>query len=120
MLGMAGLLVMGIVITGCKKDYSSVAPPDQPAPQGLTATPSSVSVSSSQSQTVIVRGGVHPYVIAQAPASTLAQATIVDAGRDTITVTISGVSVATGSTSVVIRDGTTPQPKSVAVGITKL
>jgi hypothetical protein len=118
-LGLAGLVLIGLLTHGCRKDNAVVAPVDQPVQQGLTASPASVSVSSSQSRNIVVSGGIQPYAIAQAPSSALAQATIADASRDTITVTISGVSVATGSTSVIIRDGSTPQPKTVTVGITK-
>jgi hypothetical protein len=114
-----GMSCVGMTTLSCKRDESPVAPGYQPTQQGLSAVPSTVSVSSSQSRNVSISGGIQPYAIVQAPSASLASATIVDANRDTIVLSISGVTTATGSTAVVVRDATTPQPKSVSIAITK-
>ncbi len=113
----ACLIVLGVLAGSCSKDQGSTAPPTQSGPQ-LTATPPGVALAGTTPQNVTITGGAHPYTIAQAPAPGLATAQFVNANVDTAVLVITGVSTATGSTSVVVRDASSPQ-RSVTVGISK-
>jgi hypothetical protein len=114
-----GVVCIAVLIGSCKKDESQ---PTTPVPQGpqLTAVPLGVTVGLSQSQNVTITGGTHPYTVAQPPNGNLASAQFVNANLDTAVLVITGVSMATGATSMIVRDATTPQQKSVAVGILKV
>lgn len=110
-----GLVILAALTGSCKKDEATAPAPTTPA---LTAAPPGVTVSGTTSQDVTIANGTHPYIISQQPISSLATAHFVDANLDTAVLVISGVSTATGSTSVVVKDASSPQ-RSVAVGITK-
>ncbi len=84
----------------------------------LLANPPSVTLVGTTPQNVTISTGTPPYGIAQAPAAGLATAHFVDSTLASPVLVITGVSTATGSTSVIIRDASTPQ-RSVVVGITK-
>ena len=111
-----GIVSIGVLVGSCKKDEGGTTAPIQTGPL-LTAVPSGVSVGTNVSQNVTITGGTHPYTAAsQNPG--LATAQFVNANVDTAVLVITGVSTATGPTSVVARDASTPQ-KSVSVSVTK-
>jgi len=108
--------VVAMLMGSCKKDEAqSGSTPTGPL---LNASTPAVTVGGGQQANVTISGGTHPYVIAQPPNAALASAQFVNANLDTATLVITGVSTATGSTSVVVRDASSPQ-KSVAIGIVK-
>ena len=95
-------------------------PPTQtgpPAGGGLTAAPASVTVAQGQARVVVISGGIQPYVIAEAPDGSLATAAITS---DTLTITGVTVASVSGSTSVKVKDSSTPPEKEVRVPITKV
>jgi hypothetical protein len=116
----AGVVCLAVLIGSCKKDEGQ--PTGSSTPQGplLTATPAGVTVQTNRLQNVTITGGVRPYSIFQQPNVSLATAQFVNANLDTVVLVITGVSTATGSTSVLVRDASSPQQKSVAVGILKV
>ena len=85
----------------------------------LTANPPSVALTGTTPQNVTISTGTPPYGIAQAPAAGLATAHFVDSTLASPVLVITGVSTATGSTSVIVRDASTPQ-RTVTVGISKV
>ena len=85
----------------------------------LTANPPAVTLVGTTPQNVTISTGTPPYGIAQAPVAGLATAQFVDSTLATAVLVITGVSTATGSTSVIVRDASTPQ-RSVVVGISKV
>ena len=85
----------------------------------LTANPPSVTLTGTTPQNVTISTGTPPYGIAQAPAPGLATAHFVDSTLASPVLVITGVSTATGSTSVIVRDASTPQ-RTVTVGISKV
>ncbi|MBM2839584.1 MAG: hypothetical protein HW412_112 [Bacteroidetes bacterium] len=110
-----GLLCLGALIGSCKKDEGQ--PTSTPPGPLLNANVPGVIVSSGTSQNVTITGGTYPYT-AQSANPGLATASFVNANVDTAILVITGVSTATGGTSVVVRDASTPQ-KSVSIGVTK-
>lgn len=110
------LVTLGVLAGSCSKDQGTTAP--TPTGPALIATPPGVSVSGTGSQNVTITAGTHPYTIVQQPNPGLATAQFVNANLDTAILTITGVSTATGSTAVVVRDASSPQ-RSVTIGITK-
>lgn len=115
-LFVAVLVTLGVLVESCSKDQGTTAP--TPTGPALTATPPGVSLAGTTPQNVTITAGTHPYTIVQQPSPGLATAQFVNANLDTAILTITGVSTATGSTSVVVRDASSPQ-KSVTIGITK-
>lgn len=85
----------------------------------LIANPTAVSLAGLTPQSVTISTGTEPYSIFQPPAPGLATAQFVDPNLSTAVLVITGVSTATGSTSVIVRDASTP-PRSVTVGISKV
>jgi len=85
----------------------------------LVANPPGVTIVGTSSQNVTISSGTHPYVILQQPNPGLASAHFVDPNLDAVVLTISGVSTASGSTAVIVRDASNP-PRSVTVGISKI
>jgi hypothetical protein len=111
-----GVACFCLLIGSCKKDESGpTATPTQTGP-ALTAAPPGVTVGTGGSQNVTITGGTHPYT-AQSQNLNLASVQFTT-NADTATIMITGVSTATGSTSVVVRDASTPT-RAVAVGVTK-
>ncbi|HTY58985.1 MAG TPA: hypothetical protein VMF59_09210 [Bacteroidota bacterium] len=116
-----GLLVWAALLMGlsaCSKD--STAPPTQPqvgAPAGLSAVPPTVAVGIGGIQHVNVTGGTPPYSIASAPGA-IATADIANADSSIAVLKITGVTVASVATSVVVRDNTPSSPKTVSIPIT--
>ena len=109
-----GIVSIGVLVASCKKDEGGTTAPTGPL---LTAVPSGVTVGTNVSQNVTITGGTHPYT-PMSQNQGLVTAQFVNANVDTAVLVITGVSTATGSTSVVVRDASTPQ-KSVSVGVTK-
>ena len=85
----------------------------------LTANPPAVTLVGAGPQNVTISTGVHPYSIFQQPFPGLATAQFIDPNLNSAVLVITGVSTATGSTSVIVRDASSP-PRSVTVGITKV
>lgn len=110
-----GIISIGALIGSCKKDESQPTS-TSPGPL-LNASVPGVIVSSGTSQNVTITAGMYPYT-AQSANPGLATASFVNANVDTAILMITGVSTATGGTSVVVRDASTPQ-KSVSIGVTK-
>jgi hypothetical protein len=112
------LMCAGVLIGSCSKDNSPNSPPQQSAPS-LKTTASSVSVTSGQVQNVTISGGTPAYSISSPPNAALASASLENARNDTITlVIVGGVSTATGSSAVVVRDNSST-PKQVSISIVK-
>lgn len=103
----------------CSKDETPSSSQQQQA-GSLRAEPSSVTVSTNQTRTVAVSAGVPPYLIASAPSPNLATAQFVNASLDTSVLSITGVSVATGSTSVRIKDSSPSPEKEITIQISKV
>ncbi len=105
------------VALDCSKSSNS---PTQPStsnpPPSLNAAPPSVTVAVGAHQSVTVSGGTPPYAIVTAPNST-ATALLVNADSATAILQITGVTVASVSTSVVVKDNTMSTAKSVTVPI---
>ena len=112
------LVVLGVLIGSCSKDQGTSAPTPTVPSATLTANPPGVTLVGTTPQNVTITAGLHPYTIAQQPSPNLATAQFVNANLDTAVLVITGVSTATGSTSVVVRDASTLQ-RSVVVGIVK-
>ncbi len=110
-----GLVCLSVLIGSCK-DEGQPNSPSTPAGSLLTATPAGVTVGAGGSQNVTITGGTHPYT-AQPQNPGLASAQVIT-NADTAVIMITGVSTATGSTSVIVRDASTPQ-KSATVGVNK-
>jgi len=114
------LLVAAVTVVAlhCSKSSGSPTQPATPAtPSTLNAAPPSVTLSANTSQNVTISGGAPPYSISSAP-SAIATAQISNADSAMAIIHIVGVTVASVSTSVVIKDNTTPAPKSVTIPIT--
>ncbi|MBI4536056.1 MAG: hypothetical protein HY708_07240 [Ignavibacteriae bacterium] len=113
------LSVFALAVIACSKDQTPTTTPTQQT-GGLQASPSGVVVSQGQTQNVTITGGVNPYVIATPPNASLATAQFVNANLDTAILSITGaVTTATGSTSVRVRDSSTPTQREVTIAITK-
>ncbi len=100
----------------CSKE-TSVAP-TQPggATAVLYAVPPKVSVGIGGVQHVNVFGGTPPYVITSGPAA-IATVEISDADSSTAILKIMGVTAASDTTAVTVRDNTRPVPKTVTVPV---
>ena len=108
-------LLMGL--SACSKD--STAPPTQPqvgAPAGLYAVPPTVAVGIGGVQHVNVTGGTPPYSIASGPGA-IAAADLANADSSVAVLKITGVTVASVATSVVVKDNTPSSPKTVSISV---
>ncbi len=94
---------------------SSPMQPQQLGPQ-LTAVPPSVTVGSGGTQLVSVSGGIPPYSIASAPSS-IATAQLVNPDSVATTVKITGVTVASVSTAVTIRDSASAKTVVIPINV---
>jgi len=102
-----GLCFIGLSLVGCKSDDN----PANPSGGGITAFPgNAVTVTSGGTSAARLTGGTAPYTIATAPNSAVATARI---SADTLYVT----AVASGSTSLVIRDAAAT-PAMLTISIT--
>jgi hypothetical protein len=106
-----GMLVL--VEIHCSKDSS---PTQAHVGPQLNAVPSAVTVGVGVSQTVAVSGGTPPYGIEAAP-STIATAVLLNPDSATSSVQITGVTVASVSTAVTIKDNSTSETKTVTIPI---
>ncbi len=112
------IAAFALVALHCSKSSSSpTQPPYSTPPPSLNAAPPSVTVGAGTSQDVTVSGGMPPYTISTPPSSN-ATAQLQNADSASAIVHITGVTVASVSTSVVIRDNTVSSPKSVSIPIT--
>jgi len=106
--------------TASCSDSGSTAPQTRPSGPALTATPPSASIGNGTSQTVSITGGQEPYAIIQIPVAGLASAVWTDSAHTPASLTVFGAAtVATGSTSVIIRDSSPSVAKSVTIPIIK-
>jgi hypothetical protein len=114
----AAVVMLGVIASGCGKDYASTAPQTSPGTStpGLTAQPPSVTLAVGGSTTVSISGGKPPYAIAVSP-DARATAQLVNADSAVATLEISGVSVASPATAVTVRDNSPAPPLTVAVAI---
>lgn len=111
------IAAIAALISSCKEDAGPTGSDGGSTPT-LAASSTSVSVGSGISQSVTISGGTHPYS-AQSQNTTLVTASFVNANLDTALLNIVGaVTTATGGTSIIVRDASTPQ-KAVSIGITK-
>ncbi len=106
----AGAMVLA---AGCSKSSSPMQPVVGPQ---LNAVPTAVTVGIGTSQTVAISGGTPPYGISSSPSS-IATAQLSNADSATALVQITGVTVASVSTAVTIRDNSASETKTVAVPI---
>jgi hypothetical protein len=117
--GAVVVLFLALATESCK-DSGSTAPPLQPGGPALTSAPPSATVSSGTSQTVSITGGQAPYTMSQLPVASLASAVWVDSAHTPASLTVFGAAtVATGSTSVIIRDSSPSATRSVTIPIIK-
>ncbi len=113
-----GIPIAIIVFGSCSKnDYPSST--QESTGSTLNANPQSVAVIGGQTRNTIIYGGVHPYLITVAPAASFASAQFLDANVDTAILQITGVGVASGSTSVTVKDSSPSPQKHVTVSIVK-
>lgn len=111
-------IVLCIVAGNCSNNSSPTQPQQQnppPAPL-LTAVPPSASVTAGGEQNISISGGVPPYGILSPPNS-IAAAQLVNPDSLIATLQITGVTVASVSTAVTVKDNSTPSPKVVTVPI---
>ncbi len=117
-LGMV-MVVTAVVIVGlnCGHSDSPTAPSPTPSTPQLTAVPTAVSVAAGGTQNVVVSGGTPPYAIAASPGG-IASAQLINLDSVSTTLRITGITVASASTAVTVRDNTPTAPKTVTVPIT--
>ena len=102
----------------CSKSSSSPTQPmtPTPPPPSLIAVPTSASITVGATENVTVSGGTPPYLISSAPGS-IATASILNPDSVATFIHITGVTVSSVSTAVVIRDNSNPTPRTVSVPI---
>ena len=109
------VLVLSIVISGCKKDDPPTTVQQTTSP--LTANPPSVTVTAGgSSQDVSISAGTPPYDISRSP-SAIATAQLLNRDSLIATLRITGVSIASAATSVTVKDNSASQSKTVTVPI---
>lgn len=113
------LLTLGLTLAllggSCSDKGSPTQPPPPPGPQ-LTVSSSSAIVTVGTSQNITVSGGTPPYGIQSAPAP-IATAQLLNPDSLIATLKITGVTVASTSTSVTVKDNSTPTAKTATIGI---
>lgn len=111
------LLVIALALVGgnCSNSNSPTQPPPPPTPE-LTVSPASAVVTVGGVQNVSVSGGTPPYAIQSQP-SAIATAQLLNPDSLVATLKITGVSVASTSTSVTVRDNSPPPAKLATVPI---
>jgi hypothetical protein len=108
-------LALVVAAGGCKTNDAPTQPPTSPGPQ-LSAVPSSIRVAVGIAQNVTVSGGTPPYDIVSGPTA-IAAAVLFNRDSLVATIQITGVSVASVSTAVTIRDASPSVAKTVRVPI---
>jgi hypothetical protein len=103
---------------GCS-DKGDNPPEAPPAGVTLTAVPPAVSVGQGQAANVVISGGTPPYAIRLSPDTSLVSAALLNPTSNPVTLVITGVTVATGSTSIRVGDSS-PVEKGATVQITKI
>ncbi len=113
------MMVTALVIVGlnCGHSDSPTAPSSSPSTPHLTAVPTAVSVAAGGTQNVVVSGGTPPYAIA-APPGSIASAQLINLDSVSSTLSITGITVASASTAVTVKDNTPATPKTVTIPIT--
>ena len=99
------LLGCGLLIAAasCSKNSGSPTQPNTPPPPQLSAVPPSVSLTAGGSQNVDISGGTPPYSIAGGPGA-IATAALTVSDSVVGVLHIMGVSIASVSTTVTVRD----------------
>lgn len=114
------VVMFGLAIVGCSDaGDGSTQPPPGGGGGGLTAQPSTVTVSNGVTVNVQISGGTTPYVIDDPPNSSLATAMFVNPNVTPAVLNITGVSTASGTTSVKVKDSTPSPEREVRVTIIK-
>ena len=109
-----GLAAM--VYSACSKNSSPTQPQQQTTVTQLVAAPPSVTVGAGISMDVAVSGGSPPYSLTSAP-SAIATAQLSNPDSAISYVHITGVTVATASTSVTIKDNSAATARAVTIPI---
>jgi len=115
--GLLFLIVATVLALNCSKSSSPTQPPPTSQTPQLTATPPSAIVGAGATTSVVVSGGNPPYAISSPPSS-IATAFLLNPDSLIATIQITGVTVASVSTAVMVRDNTASAPKTVTVPIT--
>ncbi len=110
-IGMAAM-----VYSACSKNSSPTQPQQQTTVTQLVAAPPSVTVGAGISEDVAVGGGTPPYSVTTAP-SAIATAQLLYPDSAVSYVHITGVTVATASTAVTIKDNSAATAKTVTIPI---
>jgi hypothetical protein len=105
-----------MVYSACSKNSSPTQPQQQPTVTKLVAAPPSVTVGAGISMDVAVSGGTPPYSVTTAP-SAIATAQLLNPDSAISIIHITGVSVATASTAVTIKDNSAASAKTVTIPI---
>jgi hypothetical protein len=103
---------------GCSKDSGSPTQSQQTQNPStlLTAVPASASVGVGTFQIISISGGKPPYSIASPP-NAIATAVLSHPDSIIASVTITGVTVATASTAVTIRDSIAAKSVTISIGV---
>ena len=117
LMGLVIMVGLGFLSGGCRSnDYSPASSPPPPNTPSLTAVPSFANVAIGMSENLSISGGTPPYAIAAGPAG-IATAQLLNSDSLVATLRITGVSIASGGTSVTVRDNSTSSLKTVTVPI---
>ncbi len=114
----ATLSLLAFVIVDCSKSSSPTQPTQQQMPPAsqLSAVPPSVSVGPGGNLSVTIRGGKPPYNIETGP-NGIASVSLAHADSTVATLLVSGISVATASTSVTIGDSGDVKSTTIPISV---
>jgi hypothetical protein len=115
-LPMVVIAALVIATVSCSKNSSPTQVQQQTTTSQLTAVPASASVGVGTSQIVAISGGTPPYSIASGP-SAIATAVLSHPDSLVATLTITGVTVATASTAVTVRDSVAAKSVTISIGV---
>jgi hypothetical protein len=102
-------------VVSCSKNTSPTQV-QQTTPHQLTAVPPSAAVGVGTSQNIAISGGTPPYSVASGP-SAIATAQLTNPDSLVATLTITGVTVATASTSITVRDSAAVKNVAISIGV---
>jgi hypothetical protein len=103
------IAVLVFNVVSCSKN-SSPTQVQQTTPPQLTAVPPSAAVGVGTSQNIAISGGTPPY-------SAIATAQLTNPDSLVATLTITGVTVATASTSITVRDSAAVKNVTISIGV---
>jgi hypothetical protein len=112
------VVIVGLILVAldCGKNDAPTAPTQTAPASQLAAVPASVIVAAGAVQTVKVSGGTPPYAIAASPSS-IANVALDNADSLSTILRITGITVASAPTSVIVKDNSPSTPKTVTVPI---